>query len=320
MDVLPSLAADLLSNPVRDPKAYGKVGVLMGGYAEYEVSLQTGNEVLTTLQKAGVNAHEVLVRPDNDWLRRLLTANYDRVFIALHGKVGEDGTVQAALELANIPYTGSKVCSSMLAMHKLRTKQIWQAVGLPSLPYTEIKADFAVQALVKMFGLPLAVKASNSGSTLGITKVKNLEELPHAYAHAREYDDTVIVEPWVTGIEYAVPILGEYALPSIRIEPKQEFYDYTAKYLDDDTGFFCPSGLAAQEELQLRALAEQAYQSLGCTVMGRVDFIRDNAGKFWLMEVNTLPGLTTHSLMPRSIKALGFSFTDFILTILTMTL
>ncbi|MFI4954425.1 MAG: D-alanine--D-alanine ligase [Gammaproteobacteria bacterium] len=321
MNVLPSTAVEILAKTPRDPKLYGKVGVLMGGYAEYDVSLKTGSEVLNALQNAGVDAHKVLVRSDNNWYRDLLSANYDRVFIALHGKVGEDGTVQAALEMAAIPYTGSKVCASVLAMHKLRTKQIWQAIGLPTLPYAEIKEGFNVEEIIQKFGLPLAVKASAAGSTFGISKVKSAEELPAAFALARQYDDTVIVEPWLeNNTEYTVPVLDKYALPSIRIVPKQEFFDYEAKYIDDDTGFFCPSGLSETEENELRNLSEQAYQSLGCTTMGRVDVLRDQNGKFWLVEVNTIPGLTTHSTTPRAVQALGYTFTDFVMTVLAMTL
>jgi len=320
MNILPSQATPILENYPRDPKLYGKVGVLMGGYAEYEVSLQSGAEVLKALKEMGVDAHEVLVKPDNDWLKNIFAKNFNRVFIALHGKVGEDGTVQAALELAAIPYTGSRVCPSMLAMHKLRSKQIWEVLGLPTLPYAELKENFNPDEIIAKFGLPLAVKACCSGSTLGITKVKQKEELAKAYAHAREFDDTVIVEPWTLGEEYTVPLLGTHALPSIRIVPKQEFYDYKAKYIDDDTGFYCPSGLNEKEEKEIRDLAERAYASLGCTQFGRADFIRDTQGKFWLMEVNTIPGLTTHSLVPRSVKALGFTFTDLILSVLAMNL
>jgi D-alanine-D-alanine ligase len=320
MNVLPSLASDILANAPRDPKLYGKVGVLMGGYAEYDVSLNTGQGVLNALQAIGIDAHKVLVRPDNGWYADLLAAKYDRVFIALHGKVGEDGTVQAALEIAEIPYTGCKVCSSVLAMHKLRTKQIWQALGLPTLPYEDITAGFNAHALVEKFGLPLAVKASAAGSSYGVTKVKTIDQLDAAYALAREYDDTVIAEPWIENKEYVVPILDKYALPSIHIAPKQEFFDYKAKYIDDDTEFFCPSGLSDAEEKELRNLAEQAYLSLGCTVMGRVDVLRDKAGKFWLVEVNTIPGLTDHSTTPRAVKALGYTYTDFVLAVLAMTL
>lgn len=321
MNVLPSKASELLAKAPKDPTLYGKVGVLMGGYAEYDVSINSGTEVLHALHKVGIDAHQVLVRPDNHWYRDLLAADYDRVFIALHGKVGEDGTVQAALEMAGIPYTGSKVCASVLAMHKLRTKQIWQASGLPTLPYAEIQADFDADQLIQQFGLPLAVKASAAGSTFGVSKVKSAAQLPEAFALARQYDDTVIVEPWLEGnTEYTIPVLNQHALPSIRILPKQEYFDYAAKYVDDDTGFFCPSGLTDAEEMELRHLAERAYQSLGCTTMARVDVLRDQTGKFWLVEVNTIPGLTTHSTTPRAVNALGYSFTDLVLTLLAMTL
>lgn len=320
MNIIPSMATKVLDTAPRDPKLYGKVAVLMGGYAEYDVSLNSGQEVLQALVDAGINAHKVLVQPDNNWFPELLKAKYDRVFIALHGKIGEDGTVQAALELAGLPYTGSKVTSSVLAMDKLRAKQIWQTLEIPVIPYQVFAEDTNPQELAEKFGFPLAVKAACSGSTLGITKVKTLEELPKAYAYAREYDDTVLVEPWIAGMEYTVPILDKYAMPSIRIEPQQEYYDYVAKYIDDNTGFYCPSGLSDADEMALRTLAEQVYHSLDCEAFGRVDFIRDEAGKFWVLEVNTIPGLTTHSLVPRSVKAMGYTFTDFVITVLATTL
>jgi D-alanine-D-alanine ligase len=319
MNFLPSLASQVLDNAERDPKKYGKVAVLMGGYAEYEVSLQSGGEILKALQEKGVDAHEVLVRSDNGWLKNLLAQNFDRVFIALHGRVGEDGTVQGALEIAGLPYIGSDVCASAIAMHKVHSKQIWQTLGYPVIPFALVDEKTDIKKLADQFGLPMAVKPSRSGSTLGVTKLEELGQFATAYAEAKSYDSIVIVEPWITGVEYAVAIIDRYALPSIRIEPKQGYYDYNAKYVDD-TSFFCPSGLADADEKTLRMLTEQAYLSLGCTGFGRADFIRDKNGKFWLMEINTIPGMTSHSLLPMAVKTLGYTFGDMLLAILTMTL
>lgn len=320
MSFLPSLASRVIEQAERDPKKYGKVAVLMGGYAEYDVSLQTGQAILQALKEKNIDAYEVLVRPDNDWLRHFLKQDFDRAFIALHGRMGEDGTVQGALEVAGIPYTGSDVCASAIAMHKMHAKQIWQLLGYPVIPFALADANTDIKKIADKWDLPLAVKPARSGSTLGVSKLTALEQFPAAYAEAVQYDNIVMVEPWITGVEYTVPILDRYALPSIRIEPKQEFYDYNAKYLDEGTGFFCPSGLSDAEEKHLRALGEQAYLSLGCTKVGRTDFIRDKQGKFWLMEVNTLPGMTSHSLLPLAVKTIGYPFSEVVLAILSMTL
>ncbi len=320
MKALPSLASTLLENYPKDPALYGKVAVLMGGWAEYDVSINSGTEVLKALKSAGVDAHEVLIKTDNDWLKKLMAGKFDRVFIALHGRVGEDGTMQGALEILGLPYTGTGVCPSAIAMNKLRTKQIWKAADLPTVPFEILSPDFKPEAIVKKYGLPLAVKPVNGGSSFGVSKVKKVEQLPDAYQLALQYDNTVMVEPWIESTEYVVPILGGYALPSVLIKPTQEFFDYQAKYIDDNTGFFCPSGLSDKEEKEIRQLAENAFNSLGCTSLARLDILRDQTGKFWLMEINTIPGMTTHSTTPRTVGVLGYTFTDFVLTLLAMTL
>lgn len=320
MNVLPSLASTLLENYPKDPALYGKVGVLMGGYAEYDVSISSGTEVLKALKAAGVDAHEVLVQPDNHWLEKLIPEKFDRVFIALHGRMGEDGAVQGALDILGIPYTGPSMTPSAIAMSKVHTKKVWQASGLPTLPFEVLTPDFSPEEIVKKYGLPLAVKPAGGGSSIGVTKVKKVEQLQEAYELASQYSADVMIEPWIDITEYVVPLLGTYALPSVRIEPKGEFFDYHAKYLDDNTGFFCPSGLSDQEEKEIRHLAEQAFESIGCVGLSRADIIRDKNGKFWLMEINTIPGMTTHSTTPRTVNALGYSFTDFCFVLLSMTL
>lgn len=320
MKALPSLASTLLENYPKDPALYGKVAVLKGGWAEHDVSVNSGNEVMKALKSAGVDAHDILIKPDNDWLKKLMTGKFDRVFIALHGRVGEDGTLQGALEILGLPYTGTGVCPSAIAMNKLMAKQVWKASGLPVLPFEALSPDFKPEEIVKKYGLPLAVKPVCEGSSIGISKVKEIEKLRDAYDLAFSHYKTVMVEPWIDATEYTVPILGGYALPSVNIKPTQEFFDYQAKYIDDNTGFFCPSGLSDQEEKEIRQLAENAFNSIGCTALARVDMLRDKDGKFWLMEINTIPGMTTHSTTPRTVGVLGYTFTDFVLTLLAMTL
>ncbi|MDR2195835.1 MAG: D-alanine--D-alanine ligase [Gallionellaceae bacterium] len=293
---------------------FGKVAVLFGGRsAERDVSLNSGGAVLAALLRSGVDAHGF--DPAERDLHILKDENYDRAFIALHGRHGEDGTVQGALELMGIPYTGSGVMASALAMDKWRSKLLWQAAGLP-VPASElIDADSDFDAVAQRLGLPLFVKPVNEGSSVGISKVKQAAELPAACREAAKYG-TALAEQFIGGGEYTVALLGAQALPVIRIVPAGEFYDYDAKYLRDDTRYLCPSGLSAAREAEMQDLARQAFALLGGESWGRVDFLADDNGKPYLLEANTSPGMTDHSLVPMAARQAGLSFDQLALRIL----
>ena len=302
-----------------DPFALGKVAVLLGGRsAEREISLKSGAAVLAALQKNGIDAHPF--DPSVRNLQALRDENYDRVFIALHGRYGEDGTVQGALELMNLPYTGSGVLASALAMDKWRTKLVWQAAGLPIPDYQLLTDTCDFNAVVEKLGLPLFVKPANEGSSVGITKVKNSSALRAAYLEAAQYDPLVLAEKFIGGGEYTVAILGQHALPVIKIEPATEFYDYEAKYLRNDTRYVCPSGLSLESETEMQQLALQGFALIGGRGWGRVDFLVDNMGKLYLLEANTVPGMTDHSLVPMAARQAGMSFEQLVLHILGLTI
>ena len=293
-------------------KGFGKVAVLFGGRsAEREVSLKSGAAVLAALQRSGVDAHAF--DPAVQDLHTLLDEGYQRAFIALHGRYGEDGTVQGALELMGIPYTGSGVLASALAMDKWRTKLVWQAAGLPIPAYELLTANSDYHAVAKLF-----VKPANEGSSVGISKVKDAGKLCAAYEEAVKYDKLVIVEAFVGGGEYTAAILGGQALPVIRIVPANEFYDYEAKYLRDDTRYLCPCGLLPEQEAEMQHLAQQAFALIGGHGWGRVDFLMDEAGKPYLLEINTSPGMTDHSLVPMAARQAGMSFEQLVLRILEL--
>lgn len=294
---------------------FGKVAVLFGGRsAEREVSLKSGAAVLAALKRSGVDAYAF--DPAQCDLHELRDEKFERVFIALHGRFGEDGTVQGALELMGIPYTGSGVMASAIAMDKWRTKLIWQAVDLPIPDYEALLAPTDWNALADHLDLPLFVKPSSEGSSVGVTKVKTVEALPAAYAAAAKHDKVVIAESFVGGGEYTAAILNGRALPVIKIEPANEFYDYDAKYLRDDTAYRCPSGLSAEDEAEMQRLALQAFALIGGEGWGRVDFLRGEEGKLYLLEVNTSPGMTDHSLVPMAARQAGISFEQLVLQIL----
>ncbi len=301
---------------------FGKVAVLLGGKSgEREVSLKSGNAVLAALLRQGVDAYAF--DPALQELSEL--KNFDRTFIALHGRYGEDGTIQGALELMGIPYTGSGVMASSVGMDKWRTKLLWRATGVvtPDFEIVNAQSDFA--AIENKLGLPLFVKPANEGSSIGITKVKNKGELEAAYELAAKADPLVIAEKFVGGGEYTVGILedvktGLSALPVVRIVPKNEFYDYEAKYLRDDTEYLCPCGLSAEKEKQIQAEALQAFRAIGCSGWGRVDFLMDEVGNHYFLEVNTSPGMTDHSLVPMAAKAAGIGFDELVIKILETTL
>lgn len=294
---------------------FGKVAVLFGGRsAEREVSLKSGAAVLAALQRSGVDAHAF--DPAKRDLHNLLDERFDRVFIALHGRYGEDGTVQGALELMGIPYTGSGVMASSIAMDKWRTKMIWQAAGLPIPDFMLINECSDWDAVVQRLGLPLFVKPANEGSSVGISKVKQVSELKAAYEEAAKHDKLVIAERFIGGGEYTAAILNGRALPVIKIEPANEFYDYEAKYLRDDTRYLCPCGLSAEQEAEMQALAQQGFAVIGGQGWGRVDFLRGTDGKAYLLEVNTSPGMTDHSLVPMAAREAGISFEQLVVQVL----
>ncbi|NOU01037.1 MAG: D-alanine--D-alanine ligase [Gallionella sp.] len=296
---------------------FGKVAVLFGGKsAEREVSLKSGAAVLAALLRSGVDAHAF--DPATRNLQELKDQNFSRVFIALHGRYGEDGTVQGALELLGIPYTGSGVMASALGMDKWRTKLVWQAAGLPIPDYEMLNANSDAATVVKKLGLPLFVKPANEGSSVGISKVKAASDLQAAYQEAVKYDSLVIAESFVGGGEYTAAILGEQALPVIKIEPANEFYDYEAKYLRDDTRYLCPSGLSAGQEAEMQGLAKQAFALIGGQGWGRVDFLMSESGKPYVLEVNTSPGMTDHSLVPMAARQAGISFEQLVVKVLEL--
>ena len=294
---------------------FGKVAVLLGGKsAEREVSLKSGTMVLNALRSRGVDAHGFDPRERD--VTALVKERFDRAFIALHGRFGEDGTVQGVLEWLGIRYTGSGVLASALAMDKLRTKRIWQAEGLPTAPYAVLTRESDLKAVARRLGTPLFVKPASEGSSVGMTKVKRAADLEEAFALAVNYDPVVIAEKFVDGPELTVGILGEQVLPIIRIETPREFYDYEAKYIADDTRYLIPSGLPKAKEAQLQALCLKAFQALGCTGWGRVDLMLSRQGRPYLLEINTSPGMTDHSLVPMAARAIGLAYEELCIKVL----
>jgi D-alanine-D-alanine ligase len=295
-----------MSRHVADPRAFGTVAVVMGGNsAEREVSLNSGANVLEALRSRGVDAHGVDGVPA--LLEGLRAGRYARVFNILHGRGGEDGTLQGALESLGVPYTGSGVLGSALSMDKVRTKQVWLALGLPTPRYASYRPGDDVREAIADLGLPVVVKPSHEGSSVGISRVRSPADLSAAIELAARYDGELVIEQLIEGGEYTVGILEGEALPSIRIVPPGEYYDYHAKYVSDDTQYLCP-GLEGEAEAQLRALALRAFDASGASGWGRVDVMRDRQGGNWLLEVNTTPGMTSHSLVPKAARALGIDF------------
>ena len=292
---------------------FGKVAVLFGGKsAEREVSLKSGAGVLAALQRQGVDAHAF--DPAERSLDELRA--FDRAFIMLHGRYGEDGTIQGALELMGIPYTGSGVMASAVGMDKWRTKLLWRAVGLPIPEFVMLDENSDFAAVERQLGLPLFVKPACEGSSIGVSKVRQPGELQTAWREAAKHDSLVIAEQAILGGEYTVAILGEQVLPIIKIVPATDFYDYEAKYLRDDTQYLCPCGLPEAREMELRAQALEAFRALGCSGWGRVDFLMDDAGRAYLLEVNTSPGMTDHSLVPMAARVAGISYEQLVLRVL----
>lgn len=299
-----------------------KIAVLLGGTsAEREVSLNSGTAVLNALRKQGYDAHPI--DPKVFPVATLKEQGFDRVFNILHGRGGEDGTMQGLLEQIGIPYTGCGVMASALTMDKMRTKMLWKAFGLPvaemEIVTVENRATLNPEVVVKKLGLPLMVKPSLEGSSVGLTKVKTREELESAVDFALKFDRTVLIEEWLAGDEFTVPVLDGEVLPSIKIVPEGEFYDYDAKYISDNTQYFCPAGLSDAREQELRRLVKQAYDVVGCRGWSRIDVMADAEGKFRLVEVNTNPGMTSHSLFPKSAATVGYSFEQLVEKILELS-
>ena len=296
---------------------FGKVAVLLGGRsAEREISLMSGKNVLEALRNAGVDAHAF--DPAEREVFDLKHHGFERVFIALHGRYGEDGTVQGALELMGIPYTGSGVMSSALCMDKVRTKMVWVACELPTPRWEVLRADSDWAGVSARLGLPLIVKPAREGSTLGLTKVARAQELPAAFAAARGFDALVLAEEFVAGEELTAGFVGEQALPLIRIEAPEGRYDYQNKYFSDETRYFCPCGLGAEEERAIQAVVMRSAQALDCSGWGRADLIRRPDGSICLLEMNTSPGMTGHSLVPMAAKVAGMDFQALVLRILEL--
>ena len=292
---------------------------MMGGSsAEREISLESGQAVLDALQRQKIDAH--IVDPQKNVMTQLEKGKYDRVFIMLHGRGGEDGLMQGMLETLGLPYTGSGVLGSSLAMDKCRSKRIWQSYEIPTPPFVELDEHSDWDDVVKYLGLPLIVKPVREGSSYGATKVKELNELESAWRQACEYDERVMAESWIEGDEYTVPILGDERLPMIRLETPREFYDYEAKYIADTTQYHCPSGLEVEMEDKFGELAVDAFRALDASGWGRVDFMTGADGEPWLIEVNTVPGMTSHSLVPMSAKEAGIDFDELTLKILATSL
>ena len=298
---------------------FGKVAVLLGGKsAEREVSLDSGNAVLEALLRSGVNAEGF--DPQERSVTELV--NYDRAFIVLHGRGGEDGQIQGALEWLGLPYTGTGVQGSAIGMDKVKTKQVWQGSELPTAPYRIVTKDSDLQEIVDSIGLPFIIKPVHEGSSIGMSKVEKIEDFAEAIAKATQHDAVVMAEKWITGREFTIVILNGQALPVIRLEPPKDvaFYDYEAKYNRNDVQYGIPCGLTESEEKQLQALCLRAFQAVGASGWGRIDAMQDEHGNFWLLEVNTVPGMTSHSLVPKAANAIGYSFDELCVVILEQTL
>jgi D-alanine-D-alanine ligase len=294
---------------------FGKVAVLMGGRsAEREISLKSGSMVLAALQRKGVDAHAF--DPREQGVEQLLAQRFQRVFIALHGRFGEDGTVQGALETLGLPYTGSGVMASALAMDKWRTKLAWLATGIPTPLFELLTIDSQAADVAARLGLPLMVKPAHEGSSIGITKVDSIEKMGAAYELAAKLDDTVIAEQFIAGREITAAILNGKALPLVHIEAPLGNYDYHNKYFGNETIYHCPSGLPAELEARIQQQALAAFRIIGCQGWGRLDVMLDAENRPWFLEVNTIPGMTDHSLVPMAARQSGVPFDDLVLRIL----
>jgi len=300
---------------------FGKVAVMFGGKsAERDVSINSGNAVLRALQAQGVDAHAF--DPKTQPLHQLTEQGFARVFIVLHGRGGEDGTMQGALDTLGLPYTGSKVLGAALAMDKIKTKQIWNALGLPTAKYQIVTPGKSIESLEETLadlgGLAM-VKPANEGSSIGMAKVRTASELSNAITNAADFDDDILLEQWIDGEEYTVAVLGDLALPAIRMTTPNDFYDYQAKYQSTSTQYHCPCGLPDDEERALGEIAKKAFKAVHANGWGRVDFMRDKQKNWYLLEVNTVPGMTETSLVPKAAKQAGISFEQLVHRVLEQT-
>ncbi len=294
---------------------YGKVAVLMGGWsAEREISLLSGAAVLSALQQSGIDAHGIDV--GRDIAAVLGGGDYSRALIMLHGRGGEDGAMQGLLEVMGLPYTGSGILGSALAMDKLRCKQVWAAEGFPTPEFRVLETEQDCSSAVEQLGLPLIIKPASEGSSIGMSKVEVEDEMLPAFRIARESEGVIIAEKWITGDEYTAAILNHRVLPMIRLETDRKFYDYVAKYESDDTRYICPCGLDELTEQELGAIMLNAFDAIGASGWGRVDFMLDDDRQPWLIEANTVPGMTSHSLVPMAAKQAGIGFNELVIEIL----
>jgi D-alanine-D-alanine ligase len=305
---------------ITDPRDFGNVGLLVGGdSAEREVSLNGGSAVFAALQRKQIQAE--MFDGSADLFKAISAGGIDRVFNLMHGPGGEDGAIQGALQLMDIPITGTGLLGSAVSMDKVRSKWIWEQQGINTPPCVLLrKGGVLADEVIEKWGMPLFVKPAGLGSSIGISKVEQAGEIPAAIALAREYDENVIVEPAVTGNEYFAGILGDLVLPLIHIETPRRFYDYEAKYESDDTRYFCPCGLSPDVEKAMQDLSLEAFQALECSGWGRVDLIIDQSGKAWFLETNTAPGMTGHSLVPQAAEQIGIGFDELVWRILESSL
>lgn len=295
--------------------SFGKIGVLFGGdSAEREISLRSGRAVLNALQKQNADVVGIDVRFDQSLFEQLKAI--DVAFIALHGRGGEDGVIQGVLEALKIPYTGSSVAASAIAMDKLKTKYIWTGIGLPTPEFKSVADEQSLSQLVQQMGGAVMVKPPHEGSSIGMSRATSEQELLAAYKKAQQHDEEILVERWIQGTEFTCTLLNDEALPVIRLKTPNEFYDFDAKYQSDSTEYLIPCGLSAEQENQLQELSLKAFRAIGCRGWGRVDSMMDENGQFWLLEVNTVPGMTDHSLVPMAAKAKGLAFEQLVLEIL----
>lgn len=303
------------SKRVSDAREFGRVAVLYGGdSSEREISLLSGEAVLAALKRRGVDAHAF--DPRDHALAELLSGRFARVWIALHGPGGEDGTLQGALDYLGVPYTGSGVMGSAIGMDKVRTKRLAQSVGVPTADFVVLRDEADFDLALERLKLPLIVKPATQGSSVGMTKVERAADLPAAWRTAAQLESLVFAEAWIAGKEYTVALLQGAALPSIRIETPRTFYDYEAKYFRDDTRYYCPSGLSQPAEAHLASLALAAFEAAAANGWGRADFMMDAAGRPLLLEINTVPGMTSHSLVPMAARAVGIDFEELVWRVL----
>ena len=294
---------------------FGKVAVLMGGTSgEREISLQSGQAVLDALVENGVDAHAMDV--SKAVFNQLQAQEFERAFIVLHGCGGEDGTIQGGLEIIGMPYTGSGVMASSLCMDKYMTKQLWRAAGVPTPKFMRVNEDTDHHSIVAAIGLPMVIKPALEGSSLGVSKVNDEAELEQALNTAQQFRGDILAEQWVQGKEYTVGVLNDAPLPVIRLQTPNVFYDFAAKYQSDETQYHCPCGLEEEQESRLQGQALEAFRATGASGWGRVDAMVDDRGNFWFLEVNTVPGMTSHSLVPMAAKANGQSFEQLVMQIL----